>query len=465
MATLAVSVEKPVNQTKPRNPVAFKALLIFVFLYNARPEDLIPGLSLLPLNKIVAVVAAVALISVLKSRQGKFQLPLEIKFLLALMVQMTITIPFAYWRGGAFNTVFSRFGKGVVVVLLIGMVVENLPQLRKLLYVQAAAVSFVTVASLIVHRTEQGRLVGALGGVFENPNDLAVNLAINWPLCLSFFLLARGPIKKSLWALSLAAILVALTATYSRSGFIAIAVGGLIALWHFGIRGRRIGLVLLAGVGSVVLLLAVPSHYRERLSTILTMKEDIGPHGEMMSGGSSEGRLELLRLSLEMMKNHPLVGVGPGNFPVVAGSWHVAHNTYTEMGAEAGIPALMLFLLYLWAARRNLRWALKSTTYKDDKEFRIFTGALAASFGAYVVGAFFSDTAYNLFPYFLVAYTTGLYRIAYPSPESNRKNLTTRNYTESGSKHAETTALTDGRSRYGIVRASKRKSGAPTFTR
>lgn len=443
MATLAVSVDKPVNQTKPRNSVAFKALLIFVFLYNARPEDVTPGLSLLPLSKIVAAVAAVALISVLRDRKGKFQLPLEIKLLLALMVQMTITIPFAAWRGGAFNTVFSRFGKGVIVVLLIGLVVENLWQLRKLLYVQAAAMSFMTVTSLIVHRTMQGRLVGALGGVFENPNDLAINLAINWPLCLGFFLLARGPIKKSLWALSLAAMLVALTATYSRSGFVAIAVGGLIALWHFGIRGRRIGLVLLAGVASVVLLLAAPSHYRARLTTILTMKEDVGPNGEMMSGGSSEGRRELLRLSLQMMKRNPLVGVGPGNFPVVAGSWHVAHNTYTEMGAEAGIPALILFLLYLWAARRNLRRAFKSKIYKNDKEFRIFTGALAASFGAYVVGAFFSDTAYNLFPYFLVAYTTGLYRIAYPSPESIQKNLTARNYTGSGSKQAETRALTE----------------------
>ena len=71
MATLAVSVEKPVNQTEPRNPLAFKALLVFVFLYNARPEDVIPGLSLLPLSKIVAAVAAVALISVLKKQEGK----------------------------------------------------------------------------------------------------------------------------------------------------------------------------------------------------------------------------------------------------------------------------------------------------------------------------------------------------------------------------------------------------------
>ena len=63
---------------------------------------------------------------------------------------------------------------------------------------------------------------------------------------------------------------------------------------------------------------------------------------------------------------------------------------------------------------RNLRRVQKSPIYQQDKEFRIFTGGLIASFGAYLVGAFFVDTAYNLFPYFLVAYTTGLYRIAYP---------------------------------------------------
>jgi O-antigen ligase len=110
-----------------------------------------------------------------------------------------------------------------------------------------------------------------------------------------------------------------------------------------------------------------------------------------------------------------LVGVGAGNFQVLSGSWHGAHNTYTELGAEAGIPGLILFLLVLWAAHRNLAVVQNSAIYKEDKEFRIFASALVASLGAYLLGAFFADTAYNLFPYFLVAYTTGLYRIAYPN--------------------------------------------------
>ena len=90
---------------------------------------------------------------------------------------MCLTIPFAYWRGGAFHTVMDKFSKAVIVGLLISMLVLSIAQLRKLLYVQAASVATMTVVSLLIHRGG-GRLTGALGGVFENPNELAINIAI-----------------------------------------------------------------------------------------------------------------------------------------------------------------------------------------------------------------------------------------------------------------------------------------------
>ncbi len=49
----------------------------------------------------------------------------------------------------------------------------------------------------------------------------------------------------------------------------------------------------------------------------------------------------LLKQSISMAFHHPLFGVGPGNFPVVTGEWRVAHNSYTELAAEAGFPALV----------------------------------------------------------------------------------------------------------------------------
>jgi putative inorganic carbon (HCO3(-)) transporter len=268
-------------------------------------------------------------------------------------------------------------------------------------------VSFLTLVSVVVHNSDSGgRLSGVAGGVFENPNDLAINIAINFPFCFAFFLSARG-IRKVLWAGAMVVMLYAVMITYSRSGFLALALAVLLCLWEFGIKGRRWHLLVLAGLIMLGIPAASPHNYSERLQSIFLGRI----HGSQ-DHGSAEARKELLETSIQTMVQHPLVGVGPGNFQVVTGGWKVAHNTYSELGAEAGIPALILFLLVLGAGFQSLRFAQKSSIYKSDKEFQILTGALLASFGAYLVGAFFSDTAYNLFPYFLISYTCGLRHIA-----------------------------------------------------
>jgi O-antigen ligase len=411
VSTIPMGIAKPATATKlKKDPFAFRALLVFSFLYFARPEDVIPGLRYVPVAKIAGGIALLALIGSLMSQKGKIRFPLEVKLLFLLLIQMCISIPFAYWRGGAFETVFGKFSKGVIVAVLAGMLVETLPQLRKLLFVQAAAVSFMAISSILVHNVVDGRLQGAMGGIFENPNDLAVNIALNWPLCLAFLLSTRKGVSKVLWSFSLLAMLYVVYATYSRSGFLALMLAAMLCLWEFGIKGRRIHLVLVAAIFSIVFLALAPSSYYTRLASV------VGGNLEgSMDRGSAQARRELLKKSLEFMAKHPLVGIGPGNFAALSGSWHVAHNTYTELGAEAGIPALILFLLVLWAGHRNLRSVRRSAIYKENKESRIFIGGLVASFGAYLLGALFADTAYDMFPYFLVAYTMGVYRIAYPN--------------------------------------------------
>ena len=404
--------EKPHSEHKQRDPFAYRALLVFSILYYARPEDVIPGVAFIPVGKIAGGIALVALVASLGTKKGRVKLPLEIKLLLVLLLQMCLTISFAYWRGGAFHTVVDKFSKAVIVGLLISMLVLSITQLRKLIYVQAAAVATMTVVSLLIHRGG-GRLTGVLGGIFENPNELAINIALNFPFCAAFLLLARGPMKKGLWSFGLVGMLYGVMATYLRSGFLALAVGAAIALWEFGIRGRRLGLVFLSAVAAMTLLLIGPSHYLARLETIVTMKEDIDPNGKLMSGDSSEARRDLLKESLKVMTHNPVFGVGPGNFEVISGNWHVAHNTYTQLGAEAGVPALFLFLGILVLAYRNLSRTQKLLRhYPHDAELVILTGGLMASLGAYLVGAFFADTAYHLFPYYLVAYTSAMYRIA-----------------------------------------------------
>ncbi|OLE12321.1 MAG: hypothetical protein AUG89_07880 [Acidobacteria bacterium 13_1_20CM_4_56_7] len=264
----------------------------------------------------------------------------------------------------------------------------------------------------------QGRLAGMGDGLLSNPNDLAMNIAMNWPLCLVFLLTAGGILKRSFWAVTMLVMIYALMATYSRAGFMALAVAILICLWDFGIRGRRAYLLGIAALGLAGMIVVAPGNYVKRLETLF---------GKFQEGdydrGSAEARKELLEKSLAITATHPLFGIGPGNFPSYTGLWRVTHNTYTQLSSECGIPALLLFLLLLRRTFLNLFYLRKMPRAPDKQEMHLYASALSASFVAYLVGAFFSSSAYELFPYYMVMYTTLLYRLGFPEQGREAKRL------------------------------------------
>jgi O-antigen ligase len=399
-----------------RTTLAYRALVFFSAVYFLRPEDFLPGLVAVPLGKIAGGVALLALIFGVKPRE-RGKLPLECKLLLVLLAHMILTIPFAFWRGGSFDTVVNKFSKGVIVALLITLAVTKASELRKLLYIQAAGVAVITVLSILANHTDDGRLMGIQKGILENPNDLAINIAINFPLCLAFMFAAKGCLRKVMWSFGLICMIYGVVATYSRSGMIAMVITGLICLWEFGVKGRRVMLLVstaIMGILAVGGLLASPK-YLARMESLIwrpaagsLVEGSMEAHGE----GSLEARSELLKESVNLMVHHPIFGVGPGNFPIVTQEWRVAHNTYTEFGAEAGFPAVILFIALLISSLLRIRRVRKLPGYESDKNIRLWTGALWAAMMAYIAGAIFASTEYNLFPYFMVGYICALYRIA-----------------------------------------------------
>lgn len=92
--------------------------------------------------------------------------------------------------------------------------------------------------------------------------------------------------------------------------------------------------------------------FRNRIKSIIDFGET-----------SNSQRLEIWKKSLISIKEHPLMGVGIGNFPVVlaqviklsrAGS--SAHNIYLHIAAEMGVLALVVTLMMLWGFfRRSYR--------------------------------------------------------------------------------------------------------------
>jgi putative inorganic carbon (hco3(-)) transporter len=400
-------VSETAPETSPKTTLAYRALLIFSLLYFARPEDFIPGLEYIPIEKILGGVALVALLFSIKSQRRVKRWPTELKLLLALFFWQCLTVPFAWWKGGAFVWVYSKCSKAVIAAFLVIVAVSTIRQLKLLLFVQAASVASMTLVSVALYRG--GRMGGVLGGVFDNPNDLAMNIALNWPLCLMFLMLTRNPLKKALWAAGMLVMAIGLMLTYSRSGFVAMTVAALFGLWEFGIRGRRHYLLALGVFCAVALVILAPRNYGGRLRSIVS--DDVAVFGD-----AKFAREDLLKESLVVSLHHPLFGIGPGNFASYTESWHVTHNTYTELSAESGIPSLLLFLAVIAMAFRNIRRTRASEAFKNSEEIRLYTGGLWAGLASYLTGAMFASTAYELFPYFMIAYTVVLYRLTWVSP-------------------------------------------------
>ena len=162
--------------------------------------------------------------------------------------------------------------------------------------------------------------------------------------------LSRNSLWKILWSISILVMIYAVLLTGSRGGFLALLVAVAVSLWEFAIRGRRrISWCSqhwqVSSSGSLAGGMLVG-----RLKGTFILKEDTAAAYD-----SAQTRQQLFWRSIEVTKEHPIFGVGPGNFDQVSGQWHTTHNSFTLMSSEGGVPALILYVLILWCGFKNLR--------------------------------------------------------------------------------------------------------------
>jgi O-antigen ligase len=110
--------------------------------------------------------------------------------------------------------------------------------------------------------------------------------------------------------------------------------------------------------------------------------------------------------ALDGIEEYPITGLGVRNFTTYSLIWSEVHMTYLQICVEGGIPALILYLMFINAGFSNLRIMRKT---KDlDEHTVLFVGALHGSLIGFVVGALFAPEAYQFFPYFAIAFTATL---------------------------------------------------------
>ena len=196
---------------------------------------------------------------------------------------------------------------------------------------------------------------------FITPNTLAGYLILVIPLAL----INEGKGKY----LILAPLLSALFLTQSLGAFISIFLGIIVYFCLQGKFKKRWLLVLLGLFATIGIIFMLRTK---------TQKQHIQPLF------STTMRLTYWQETFQIIKSHPLTGIGPGNFDLPRSRY--AHNSYLQLWAETGTLGLLAFLWLTLSIIKSSLKILKHPSYKNQ------VVALLASCAAFLVHNFIDFT-------------------------------------------------------------------------
>ncbi|HUS13341.1 MAG TPA: O-antigen ligase family protein, partial [Pyrinomonadaceae bacterium] len=248
---------------------------------------------------------------------------------------------------------------------------------------------------------------GVIGGMFGNPNDMALHLVTMVPIAIALLFSRRNPFAKIIYLLCAILLVAGIVVSFSRGGFLGLLGAGGVLAWKLG-RQNRLVVAMCVVTAAIALFLFAPGDYGSRLSTITDVSSDLT--------GSSMARYALLMRSLLVSLRHPLLGIGMDNFHHLALSESVSHNAFTQVSAEMGLTALVIYIWFIVAPLRRLRMIERESfeTRKTSRFYHLAVGLQAALVG-YMVASFFASVAYQFYVYYLVGYavcTRRLYEVA-----------------------------------------------------
>lgn len=394
----------------------------FILTSVARVHQLFPAIDAIKPVTVTGVLAiGLSLVDRVPShRISVLRLPAT-RYLLAFVAWMALSVPGALWPGGAFAT-FVNFVKTALIFLVLVTAVRSARDVERLMLVYF--IGAVIFAVVVLARTEfqlsaEGRMERLY---FYDSNDFATYALTALPLGFYFAASARRRLRRwAAWA-GIAMLAVGFIWSGSRGGFLAfMAVIAYFLLRYTTVRRTWrwsavavIGLLVTATAGDI---------YWTRISTVLHPTEDYNLTSE-------QGRLQIWRRGIGYTIQHPVLGVGAGNFPRAEGTisplverkpsgrglkWGPPHNSYVQVVAELGVPGLLIFGAFLVRVFR----ALGRLPTDDGASVRLAQTLTAALIG-FTVGAFFLTLAYHDMLYTLAGIAVGLRQVSVNAVRAQR---------------------------------------------
>jgi O-antigen ligase len=403
-----------------RKAVPFSGLLLFTFVLFIAPQNLLPALEPLMLAKLTVALAVIPYLidRVISARPLTVRTP-TVRWIFVLAGLAILSIPAGFWPGGSVSTFIDLFGKSIVIFLLVANVVDTEQRFRTLVATMVGCGAFAAlhaIANYAAGRFDPSgqRVAGYESALAANPNDLAMTLTIVLGLALGLLSVERR--RRHRWLLigAMSVMVAGIIVTFSRSGFVMLAVLG--AMWAArALRDRGTRAVPAIVLVVMVIAIAVPAGYSDRLATIVDTDAD--------ETGSANERWDTMVIAAAQMLERPLLGYGLGNNVHVSVSRgqtaREAHNAYLKVGAELGMPAMVVFALFVLSALATARAVRKFfERRREGWELGRLAGGVEMALVVFAVGAMFAPVPYHFYLYYPAGLAVAVFAIGARVPAS-----------------------------------------------
>jgi O-antigen ligase len=397
-------------------PIVGIAAITSVLLFTAYPT-LLQTLGFLTINNLLGICFLLLLaLHVLETRDLSFVRVPQVLVLVAIGLVFLIATLHA---DSIFPLLQQSRGRGRVIDRTEDMATDFVTRLGFLVFIWAFVrtrsdirvlfLTFMLALFLAVPSALWNFLEGTLNRGFRaaasvtagsNPNRLAM-ICLMEVACWWFWAQARPGVWRRLTALgAIAMSLIVLLVTGSRSGLLGFVVLGI--LLQTGPRGFRVAPVqvgAMAIVGWLVVVTVVPAATWTRMINFFPDPHSVG-------ASSSEKREEAIETGVMMVRDHPVLGIGLGNFREVARQvyrdkyYRPPHNSYLWAATQGGLACLLLYGVLLVITWRDLRVIMRHAAL--DPEIAHMAAALRVVFLLYCFFGFFADLWLNPITYVIL---------------------------------------------------------------
>jgi putative inorganic carbon (HCO3(-)) transporter len=399
---------------------ALIVLLFVLYSYAGWVASHAVGAPELSQGLLVIIIAALAWRQWTRAEQ--VHIPSELSALLVLGFAYTFSAAFATNLGTSLERIQDFIGYSLTVVVLVTLLDRPI-WLRRAVWtvvIAGAALAIVSLlqASLGAYSSDfagfaLGKPEGA--GVFRasgplDPNVFGQLLVATAMLALYLGLSARARDGRLLGLAASSVCLAASALTGSRGALVAAAAGFVLVLLLAPVPRR-----LVAAIGAITIVAALiflPSGLKARVG--LPTSADSQQVAVVQQGSESaiRGRKSENLAALEMFRDYPILGVGPGNYPLHYLDYseqigldprleqREAHSLPLEALAETGIVGAVALGAILWVALRGAWRARQGLAGRDA----LLAEGIFVALVSFLVAALFLHLTYPRYLWLMIGF-------------------------------------------------------------